>query len=115
MTAHLRLAATPLDRRNSVQQDTRLCLALATAAVSALAALSPAARAAIEASLDESFGEGSDDEYDSTGLLAGLRDTVRRQDDPNQAMARRLEDALVAKAMALPDPNSADQPAKLFG
>jgi hypothetical protein len=103
MSPQLRLAETFPDRRSSLQQESRLCLALATAALSGLAALSPAARTAIEAVLDEALEEGFAGYGESAQVLSRLRDQIRPGQDVEAEM-RSLEEAILAKAMSLSDP-----------
>jgi hypothetical protein len=101
MNTQLHLAETALDRRVSLQQDSRLCLVLVTAALSGLAALSPSARTAIETVLDEALAAGIGGEGEAAATVADLRDRLRSDDNSEAAQIRRLEEALREKADGL--------------
>ena len=78
--------------------DARIWLGLAAAGLSALAAMSPEARAAIDASLDETLSLTN--AADSSGqVFAWLRERITP--GAHDTLAQQLEDAIVAKADAL--------------
>jgi hypothetical protein len=104
MSPQLRLAETVPDRRSSLQQESRLCLALANAALSGLAALSPAARAAIETVLDEAMAEGVAGYGEAAQVLSRIRDQIKPTEDDDASRMRSLEEAILAKARSLPEP-----------
>ena len=104
MSPQLRLAETFPDRRTSLQHESRLCLTLASAALSGLAAMSPVARTAIEAALDEALAEGFASYGESLQVLNRLRDQIRPADDADSSRMRSLEEAILAKARSLPEP-----------
>jgi hypothetical protein len=87
------------DSRRAVHPDTQLCLAMVTAGLSALATLSPAARAAIVASLDDSVASGLVPPGEGADAIVRLRDHVNVESDPEAAKLRRLQEALISSAL----------------
>lgn len=111
MSVQLRVPDGALDRRSTLQSETRLCLALVSAGLSALATLSPAARGAIVTSLDDMVSSGQLGDGQALELLVDLRNRVNGEADPEIAQQRRLEETLFSKALmvsgdAPPPPSS---------
>ena len=87
--------------------ELRLWLELAAAGLSGIAALSPGAREAIDLCLEEAIRSRS-----TQDPLVGLLNWVRFEvaSDPAELkLARRLEEAILAKASAMPESDE-DQP-----
>ena len=80
----------------------RVCLALAAAGLSGLAALSPEACAAVEGSLADSLSSGLASDGDLAFFMSNLLDRIR-QGGAEATATRHLEDALVSKALSLSD------------
>lgn len=87
------------ESRKGLHPDTQLCLALVSAGLSALATLSPAARAAIVSSLDDSLTTGLVPNGEGVNMVTRLRDHVNLEGDPEAAKLRRLQEALIASAL----------------
>jgi hypothetical protein len=100
MSAQLRVS-NGVDGRTTLHPDTRLCLALVSAGLSALATLSPASRGAIVTSLDDSLASGLIAKGEASQALIRLRDQVNLESDPEAAMVRRLQEALFSNALSL--------------
>jgi hypothetical protein len=102
---------------DALPERVRVCLALAAAGLSGLAALSPEACAAVEGSLAESLSSGVASDGDLAFFMTNLLDRIRQSGTEADA-TRRLEDALVAKALSLSEaaPEAgARAPAARFG
>lgn len=87
------------ETRKGLHPDTQLCLAMVSAGLSALATLSPAARAAIVSSLDDTITTGQIPMGEGADILARLRDHVNLEGDPEAAKLRRLQEALISSAL----------------
>lgn len=101
MSVQLRVPDDATARRSVMHPDTRLCLSLVSVGLSAIATLSPAARGVIVASLDDLLASGQVAEGLATEMLVDLRDRANTESDPDVALSRRIEEALVAKALTL--------------
>lgn len=101
MSVQLRVTDDAAARRGAMHPDMRLCLSLVSVGLSAIATLSPAARGVIVASLDDLLASGQVAEGLATDMLVDLRDRANAESDPDVAMGRRIEEALVSKALAL--------------
>ncbi|MDB5438443.1 MAG: hypothetical protein JWM33_870 [Caulobacteraceae bacterium] len=103
MSVQLRVSHHAADRRSGVLPETRLCLALMSAGLSALASLSSQSREAIVGSLDETMaGDLMADRW-AAEILSDLRDRMDADSGSQAALARKLQEALLDKAMAVPD------------
>jgi hypothetical protein len=78
---------------------------MVSAGLSALATLSPAARAAIVASLDDAVTGGRIPPGRGAEMLVRLRDHVNLEGDPEAAKLRRLQEALIGSALRAEAPN----------
>lgn len=87
------------ESRRGPHPDTQLCLAMVSAGLSALATLSPAARAAIVSSLDDAITTGLVPTGDGADAIVRLRDHVNLEGDPEAAKLRRLQEALIGNAL----------------
>src|SRR5690349_2653931 len=94
MSAQLRLTGNAPDRRAALLPDTRLCLAMVSAGLSALATISPAARRAIVDSLDESLMTGMIQDGESAEVVARLRDQIAPESEAEAQMLLRLQEAI---------------------
>ncbi len=99
MSAQLRVQDSAFDRTSSEHSNLPLSLSLISAGLAAIATLSPAARGVIVASLDEIITHGDLAEGPTMDLVVDLRDRVCSEADPEIAMSRRLEEALVSTAL----------------
>ncbi len=110
-------ADAPTARYRALPERVRVCLALAAAGLSGLAALSPEALTAVEGSLAESLSSGLASDGDLAVFMTNLLDRIRLGGAEADA-TRRLEDALVAKALSLSEAapeTGASTPAARFG
>ena len=88
--------------------EQRLWLELAAAGLSGLAAISPAAREAIDLCLEEAIRSRSEQDP-LVNLLNWVRFEVA-SDPAELRLARRLEEAILAKAAAMPDMDEDEPP-----
>ena len=101
-------------RYRELPERVRVCLALAAAGLSGLAALSPEACAAVEGSLADSLSSGLASDGDLAVFMANLLDRIRLG-GAEAAATRHLEDALVSKALSLSEADAAGAKAARFG
>ncbi len=99
MSAFLQSSHVVPDSRRGLHPDTQLCLVMVSAGLSALATLSPAARAAIVATLDDAVGTGHFPMGEHADAIVRLRDHVNAEGDPEAAKLRRLQEALIGSAL----------------
>jgi hypothetical protein len=101
----------PSVRYSELPERVRVCLALAAAGLAGLAALSPEAHTAVEGSLSNSLSSGLASDGALAAFMTNLLGNIRASGS-DAAATRHLEDALIAKALGLPD---AGTPAARFG
>ncbi len=99
MSAFLQSSHVVADSRRGLHPDTQLCLVLVSAGLSALATMSPAARAAIVATLDDAVSTGHFPMGEHADAIIRLRDHVNAEGDPEAAKLRRLQEALIGSAL----------------
>jgi len=98
MISHAQTIAETTSAAVDQAVDARIWLGLAAAGLSALAALSPEARAAIDAALDEAMSLTN--AADASGqVFAWMRERITP--GPRDTLTQQLEDAILAKADAL--------------
>lgn len=99
MSALLQSSSPAAESRRVLHPETLMCLAIVSAGLSALATLSPTARAAIVASLDDAVTTGLVPKGESADAIVRLRDHVNVESDPEAAKLRRLQEALISSAL----------------
>jgi hypothetical protein len=99
MSALLQSSRVTPDSRRGLHPDTQLCLVMVSAGLAALATMSPAARAAIVATLDDAVSTGHFPMGEHADAIMRLRDHVNVEGDPEAAKLRRLQEALISSAL----------------
>ncbi len=103
MSALLHTSRTE-EARKAMHPDSQVFMAMVSAGLSALATLSPAARAAIVAALDDAVVTGQVPVGEGADAIVRLRDHVNVEGDPEAAKLRRLQEALISTALRADTP-----------